>query len=148
VKILEKLLGGVLATVVILAFILFWCVGPGGVIAVAEWPFGIGPFSSQGSYCTDMHRFAADISIATNNPSSGNISTVKTAYGNLISSAPNQTVVSDLNNWLSAEQSGNSQEVSSAATTLNGWIASTCSSPAYKLPYQINQFYGGFFGPF
>ena len=100
--------GLALSLLLILAFILFWLVGPGGVIAVAEWPFGIGPFSTQGSYCTDMHRFAADISIATNNPSSGNISTVKTAYGNLISSAPNQTVVSDLNNWLSAEQSGDS----------------------------------------
>ena len=123
-------------------------IGPGGVIALAEWPFGTGPFSSQGSYCTDMHRFASEISTAIQNPNSQNLSTVQTAYGKLLSTAPDQVVVTDLQDWMSAQQSQDAQQVKSASTALNHWINSTCSSPAYKIPYEINQFYNGPFGPF
>ena len=149
---LSKVLSGALVVfgflLVGLPILISVFIGPGGAIALAEWPFGTGPFSSQGSYCTDMHRFSSDISIAISNPTSQNLSTVQTAYGGLLSSAPDQVVANDLQNWLSAQQSQDIQQVKSASTALNQWITATCSSPAYKFPYEINQFYNGIFGPF
>lgn len=140
--------GIILAPIAVLAFLVAGFIGPGGVIALAEWPFGAGPFSTSGSYCTQMHRFAGDVSLVTNNPSSANVSNLTNAFDKLLKSAPNQTVVDDLNTWLSAEQVGDKQLVSDAAGTLNKWISASCSSPAYKIPYEINQIYSGFLGVF
>ncbi len=38
---------------VVVAFVVV--IGPGGVVAGSEYPFGIGPWSSTGRYCHDMY---------------------------------------------------------------------------------------------
>ena len=147
-KVIENVVGFLAVGVAGICFLIFIVLGPGGLIATIEWPFGTGPFSSQGSYCTDMHHFASNLIAAERNQSSSNIEKVRSGFSGLTQNAPNQKVSELLSNWETAIQAQDSQAVTSAVNDLNSWIGTSCSSPAYKLPYQINSFWGGFFGTF
>ncbi len=46
----------VLIAIVLVVVALVVVVGPGGVVAGSEYPFGIGPWSSTGRYCQDMYE--------------------------------------------------------------------------------------------
>ena len=120
-------------------------IGPGGVLAVAEAPFGSGPFSHHGRYCTDMHLMAHSVIQANASPTASNISSLKAAIKTVYQNAPNPTIKAEIYNYVSALSNNDSSGVQSGAAQINHWITSSCTL-SYSLPYRLNGIWGGFMG--
>jgi hypothetical protein len=117
--------------------------GPGGLIAGVEYPFGAGPFTTEGRYCTAMHTFAATTKNDIANPTKANAKQLVADVKQMINKAFDSSVKSEFEDWISAQVAGSQADVNTATTNLNQWMSNHCSSVAYKFPFQLNSWYGG-----
>jgi len=120
--------------------------GPGGALSVLEWPFGSGPMSVHGRYCTSLHAFAAEVRIATDSPSQANFENLKKSLDNVITRAPGPSIRTSLQNWSYDQAYGDSGAIRTDGHAINSWIISNCSSATYRWPFDLNEIYNGLFG--
>ena len=134
--------GEVIAAILFISFAL---IGPGGVLAFGEAPFGIGPITKHGEYCTDTHLMAHYLIQYNASPTAANLSLVRSSIKTAYKKAPNQEVKSDISNYVYAIAGGSNQAIASASNSINEWIKSSCTI-SYSLPYTLNGWWGGFMG--
>ena len=58
-----KALAKFLMAIVLVLLAVVAVVGPGGVVASAEYPFGIGPWSSTGRYCHNIYEMTHFVAV-------------------------------------------------------------------------------------
>ncbi len=133
-------------------------VGPGGVVAGLEYPFGAGEYSDNGQFCNRVQAVGKDF----NNwqKTTADASRVQGELEGDASAAPNSRaravfsrVSSDMTNMLTATALGDSGSFDAAflqfqsdAKTMNSWYSDTCKSAAMTIPRGLNNIWSGFFG--
>ena len=150
-RIIEMLSGlaGMVGTVIFfLAFIISGIFGPGAVIALAEKPFGVGPWGHIGSYCAKISATNHDIatSLGTSPPSDIG-QTIWADLEQLIKDAPDHSIQVQYTRWVMGQSSQNQVMVSESSAAINQWTQRSCNSADIKIPAWFNSLYNGILGP-
>ena len=128
---------------VFLAFVVV--VGPGGVVAGAEYPFGIGPWSSTGRYCHDIYEMThfavewhhSDQSIPTASQKARWLAFEKT----LTKTGPQVPRV-DFSVWY--RNTGNVAKTMETETpSINKWWNQNCTGPMMEAPATVSHVWSG-----
>ena len=133
-------------------------VGPGGVVAGLEYPFGAGEYSDNGQFCNRVQAVGKDFNHWQK--TTADASRVQGELEGDASAAPNSRaravfsrVSSDMTNMLTATALGDSGSFDAAflqfqsdAKTMNSWYSDTCKSAAMTIPRGLNNIWSGFFG--
>jgi hypothetical protein len=142
--ILVRLLAFVLACLVIGPSLF---IGPGGVVAAWEYPFGAGPWSATGRYC---HKVVALGIIfnevqASQHYTKGQRSQAR-AYATTLSTTGPIRVRRDFVAYFSALSAGQTGAFKTSSAKLNVWWNQSCSVPSNTVPASLNKYFAGFFG--
>ena len=133
-------------------------VGPGGVVAGLEYPFGAGEYSDNGQFCNRVQAVAKDLNhwqdtTAYASRVQGELEGDASAAPNSRARAVFSRVSSDMTNMLTATALGDSGSFDAAllqfqsdAKTMNSWYSDTCKSAAMTIPRGLNNIWSGFFG--
>jgi hypothetical protein len=127
---------------VLVAFVIG--VGPGSVVAGAEYPFGIGPWSATGRYChvidglarfVDEWKFAGEPNLTTRQRA-----TWLAFDTNLTSTGPPEPRA-DFTAWFRA--TGNTTTVKGETALINTWWNQNCTNPMMEVPASIGHVWSG-----
>ena len=148
IEMLSGLAGMVGVPIFFLAFIISGIFGPGAVIALAEKPFGVGPWGHIGSYCMKISATNHDIatSLGTSPPSDIG-QTIRADLKQLIKDAPDRSIQVQYARWVMGQSIQNQIMVSESSAAINQWAQRSCNSADIKIPSWFNGLYNGILGP-
>ena len=136
-----------LSLLIIVAFCLASIViGPGGATAMVELPFGSGPYTASGEYCSAVHTFYNDLYVITPNSSKSTVRRVGAEFDYVARHARDSVIRKDLRNWYDSIASNNGGSYAHVVQSINLWLSKSCGSILYKFPYEFNNPYSGFAG--
>ena len=132
-------------------FILAFCavsilIGPGGATALVELPFGSGPYTSSGEYCSAVHTFYNDLYVIKSNSPKSTAKRVSAEFTYIARHAPDSVIRTDLRNWYVSIASNSAGSYSGVVGSINRWLSNSCGSVLYRFPYEFNNPYSGFVG--
>ena len=153
-----KLIQGIATSIVVILFVGFTLLGPGGVVAGFEYPFGAGEYSTNGQFCNRVQAVANDLHHWQN--TTAFVSRVQGELEGDASAAPNSrakavfsNVNSDMTNMVTAATLGDSVSLDAASLqfqsdskAINAWYSDTCKSAAMTIRRDLNNIWSGFFG--
>jgi hypothetical protein len=140
-----RILAKSLIAIVLVLVVVFVVVGPGRAVAGAEYPFGIGPWSSNGHYCQDIYdigHFAdewhhSDQRTLTPKEKVSVVAFEKT----LTESGP---VVPRTDFVAFFRTSGNVvKTMTSEGALINTWSNQNCTDPLIEAPSTLNSVWSG-----
>ena len=148
IEILSGLAGTVGVAIFFLAFIISGTFGPGAVIALAEKPFGVGPWGHIGSYCMKISATNHDIatSLGTSPPSEIG-QKIRADLKQLIKQAPDHSIQVEYTRWVMGQSIQSEGMVSESGAAINRWTQRSCNSADIKIPTWFNGLYNGILGP-
>ena len=122
-------------------------VGPGRLVAGAEYPMGVGPWGSTGRYCQDMYSLThlVDVWHGSDLPAT---SKEKTTYRALEHALTNSGPAVPRADWTAFfRQGGNVEKTTSAeAPMLNKWWNQNCTQTWMEAPSSLNRTWSGMLG--
>jgi len=148
IEMLSGLAGMVGVPIFFLAFIISGIFGPGAVIALAEKPFGVGPWGHIGSYCMKISATNHDIatSLGTSPPSDIR-QKIRSDLEYLIKNSPDRTIKVQYARWVMGQSIQSEVMVSESSAAINQWTQRSCNSADIKIPSWFNGLYNGILGP-
>ena len=148
IEVLSGLAAVVGVPIFFLAFIISGIFGPGAVIALAEKPFGVGPWGHIGSYCMKISATNHDIatSLGTSPPSDIG-QRIRADLKQLIKDAPDHSIQVQYARWVMGQSIQSQEMVSESSAAINRWTQHSCNSADIKIPAWFNSFYNGILGP-
>ena len=134
-----------LIAIVLVLVALFAVMGPGRVVAGAEYPFGVGPWSSTGRYCHDIYEMAklADQlhhshrtkASAGQKASWFEYEKTLTKTGPVVPRADFTAWYRTTGNWL--------KTMERETSNINTWWNKNCTDPMMEAPASINHVWSG-----
>lgn len=141
-----KTLARFVIAIVLVLVVVFVVVGPGRAVAGAEYPLGIGPWSSTGRYCQDIYQLGHLVDEwhhsdrVTLSPSEK--VTVKAFEKTLTESGPYVPRADFTAFFLTT---GNSvKRMTNESALINAWSNQNCTDPLMESPSSLNRVWTGF----
>ena len=135
----------VLIAIVLVIVALVVVIGPGGVVAGSEYPFGIGPWSSTGRYCHDMYdmnHFVDAWHHSDRTTLSPSQKVTYLAYEKALTETGPAVPRADFTAFYRA--SGDVEKrMESEATLLNTWWNQNCAGPMMNVPASLGRAWSG-----
>jgi hypothetical protein len=139
-----KALVKTLIAIVLVLGIVFAVAGPGRVVAGAEYPFGIGPWSSTGRYCQNIYEMTHFADVWQHSDHTVLTPSQKVTWQHfkktLTSTGP-EVPRADFTAWY--RSSGISTKHKSETALINTWWNQNCTDPMMEAPASINHVWSG-----
>ncbi len=135
----------VLIAIVLVVVALVVVIGPGGVVAGSEYPFGIGPWSSTGHYCQDMYamnHFVEEWHHSEHTTLSASQRVTYSAYEKVLTETGPAVPRTDFTAFF--RSGGNAAtRMGSEAKLLNTWWNQHCADPMMDVPASLGHAWSG-----
>jgi len=140
-----KALAKFLMAIVLVLLAVVAVVGPGGVVASAEYPFGIGPWSSTGRYCHNIYEMTHFVAVW--NHSGQSIPTARQkatwlAFEQTLTKTGPRVPRADFSVWY--QNTGNVAKTMEKETPpINKWWNQNCTDPMMEAPANVSHVWSG-----
>jgi hypothetical protein len=140
-----KALAKFLMAIVLVFLAVVVVVGPGGVVAGAEYPFGIGPWSSTGRYCHNIYEMTHFVAVWHHSDQSTLTDRQKAtwlAYEKTLTKTGPQVPRADFSVWY--QNTGNGAKTMEKETSpINKWWNQNCTDPMMEAPATVSHVWLG-----
>jgi hypothetical protein len=143
-KVIVRLLIALLLVLVISVVV----VGPGRLVAGAEYPFGVGPWGMNGRYCQDMYSLSHLINEGHQSDRGVFTPEEKTTFVSLTNTLTKSGPAAPRADFAAFfEGRGNAMKRASRETTLlNTWWNQNCTAMFMEAPSSLNHAWSGLLG--
>lgn len=137
----------ILIAIILVLVIVVVVVGPGKIVAGVEYPFGIGPWSSNGRYCHDVYAMTHVVDVWNHAGHTSLTPTEKAAlaaYEKTVTKTGPEVPRADFTSFFRRTGKNIVKRMTSEGTLINTWWNQNCADPLMEAPASANRMMAGF----